>query len=87
MQSAEASVAHARVSGGIGQLGVPEGEDDLPQAKLMFDLLMLGDGAPQVPIFTPLARGFSAATAPWVPAARAAVTTVLPTPVSVPVMK
>jgi len=38
-------------AGGCGQLGVPEGEDDLPQAKLMFDLLMLGDYAPQVPIF------------------------------------
>lgn len=36
---------------GCGQLGVPEGEDDLPQAKLMFDLLMLGDRVAQVPVF------------------------------------
>ncbi|MCF6173406.1 MAG: sugar phosphate isomerase/epimerase [Campylobacteraceae bacterium] len=36
---------------GFGHLGVREGDDDLPHAKLIFDLLMLGDKEPQVEIF------------------------------------
>ncbi len=36
---------------GCGQLGVAEVEDDLPQARLMFELLLLGEEAPQVPVF------------------------------------
>ncbi|NOX14640.1 MAG: sugar phosphate isomerase/epimerase [Epsilonproteobacteria bacterium] len=36
---------------GFGHIGVREGDDDLPHAKLMFDLLMLGDKEPQIEIF------------------------------------
>ena len=36
---------------GFAHLGVAEKEDDLPHAKLMFDLLMLGDKTAQVEIF------------------------------------
>ena len=39
---------------GFGQYGVLQGsaEDDLPNARMMFELLMLGDGAPQVIAFS-----------------------------------
>ena len=38
---------------GFGQYGVLQGsaEDDLPNARMMFELLMLGDGAPQIIAF------------------------------------
>ncbi len=36
---------------GFGHIGVPEKDDDLPHAKFMFDLLMLGDKEPQTEIF------------------------------------
>jgi len=35
---------HPDFGTGYGQLGVLDGDDELPQAKLMLDLLMLGDG-------------------------------------------
>jgi len=37
---------------GFAQLGVAQGEDDLPQMKMLLDLLMLGDPAPQVETFS-----------------------------------
>jgi hypothetical protein len=39
--------------GGWGQLGVPQGsaDDELPGARMLFDLLMLGEAAPQVIAF------------------------------------
>jgi len=33
---------------GFAQQGVPDGEGDLPQPRMLFDLLMLGDSRPQV---------------------------------------
>ncbi|MCP4116281.1 MAG: sugar phosphate isomerase/epimerase [Desulfobacteraceae bacterium] len=52
-------IRHAHIKGvcrirdkkGFGHLGVLQGEDDLPQAKLLFDLLMLGGTRPQVSVF------------------------------------
>ena len=37
---------------GFAHLGMQEGEDDLPQMKMLFDLLMLGDQEPQVKTFS-----------------------------------
>ncbi len=53
------SIRHVHIKGvkiiadgnGFAHLGVAEREDDLPQAKMLFDLLMLGDERPQVEAF------------------------------------
>ncbi len=37
---------------GFAQLGVAQGEDDLPQMKMLLDLLMLGEDEPQVETFS-----------------------------------
>ncbi len=37
---------------GFAHFGMQEGEDDLPQMKMLFDLLMLGDNEPQVKTFS-----------------------------------
>ena len=37
---------------GFVQLGVAQGEDDLPQMKMLLDLLMLGEDEPQVETFS-----------------------------------
>lgn len=37
---------------GFAHLGMQESEDDLPQMKMLFDLLMLGDHEPQVKTFS-----------------------------------
>jgi hypothetical protein len=37
---------------GFAHLGMQEGEDDLPQMKMLFDLIMLGDNQPQVGAFS-----------------------------------
>jgi len=37
---------------GFAHLGIQEGQDDLPQMKMLFDLLMLGDHEPQVKTFS-----------------------------------
>jgi sugar phosphate isomerase/epimerase len=37
---------------GFAQLGVAQGEDDLPQMKMLLDLLMLGEDEPQVQAFS-----------------------------------
>ncbi len=52
-------IRHAHIKGvcrvmdktGFGHQGVLQGKDDLPQAKLLFDLLMLGSTTPQVSVF------------------------------------
>lgn len=36
---------------GYGQMGVLEGEDELPQAMMLFDLLLLGKSSPQVKFY------------------------------------
>lgn len=37
---------------GFAQLGVAEGDDDLPQMKMLFDLLMLGEESSQIKTFS-----------------------------------
>ena len=37
-----------RINNGYGQVGVPEAEGDLPQMKMLFQLLLLGETEPQV---------------------------------------
>jgi len=44
-------VKKIRIKGGFEQKGVPEGEGDLPQMRLLFDLLLLGKSEPQVKFY------------------------------------
>ena len=44
-------VKKIRLKKGFEQIGVPEGEDDLPQMRMLFTLLLLGKTEPQVKFY------------------------------------
>lgn len=44
-------VKKIRIKEGYGQIGVLEGEDDLPQMRMLFTLLLLGESEPQVKFY------------------------------------
>lgn len=44
-------VKKVKIKKGFGQIGVPEGEGDLPQMRLLFNLLLLGESEPQVKFY------------------------------------
>ncbi len=45
-------IRRVQQGGGFAQLGVAEEYDDLPQMKMLFDLLMLGEEIPQIKTFS-----------------------------------
>jgi len=44
-------VKKVKINGGLGQVGVPQGEGDLPQMRMLLNLLLLGESKPQVKFY------------------------------------